>query len=55
MEEEEEEYEDELNWYNDEVGVVVVTTPRSYESRRLQLQRQRLCTEEEADKEDEVN
>ena len=49
MEEEEEEYEDELNWYDDEVGVVIVTTPRSYKSRRSQLRRQQLCTEEEAD------
>ena len=46
--EEEEEYEDELNWYDDEVGVVIVTTPRSYESRQPQLRRQQLCTEEEA-------
>ena len=47
--EEEEEYEDELNCNDDEVGVVIVTTPRSYESRRLQLRRQQLCTEEEVD------
>ena len=47
--EEEEEYEDKLNWYDDKVGVVIVTTPRSYKSFRLQLQRQQLCTEEEAD------
>ena len=31
---------------------MIVTIPRSYESRRLQLQRQQLCTEEEADYED---
>ena len=47
--EEEEEYEGELNWYDDEVGVVIFTTPRSYESRLSQLQRQQLCTKEEAD------
>ena len=51
--EEEEEYEDELNWYDDEVGVVIVTTSRSYESRQAQLWRQWLCTDEEADYEDE--
>ena len=50
--EEEEEYEDELNWYDDEVGVVIFTTPRSYDARRLRLWQQQLCTEEEADYED---
>ena len=47
--EEEEEYEDEINWYEDEVGIGIVATPRSYESRQSQLQQKRLCTEEEAD------
>ena len=47
--EEEEEYKDKLNWYEDEVGVGIVATPRSYECRWSQLRRQRLCTEEEAD------
>ena len=51
--EEEEEYDDELNWYDDKVGVVIVTTPRSYESRRFQLRRQWLCTDEKAELEDE--
>ena len=32
--EEEEEYEEKLNWYEEEIGVGIVTTPRSYESRR---------------------
>ena len=50
--EEEEENEDELNWYDDEVGVVIVATPRSYKSRRLRLRQQKLCTEVEADYED---
>ena len=49
MEEEEEEYEDELNWYKDEVGVGIVTKPRSYECRQSQLRQQQLCTKEEAD------
>ena len=31
---------------------MIFTTPRSYESRRLRLRRQQLCTEEEADYED---
>ena len=47
--EEEEEYVDKLNWYEGEVGVGIVDTPRSYECSRSQLRRQRLCTEEEAD------
>ena len=50
--EEEEEYEDELNCYDDKVGVVIVTTPRSYESCRSKLRRQQLCMEEEAYYED---
>ena len=47
--EEEEEYDNELNWYKGKVGVGIVSTPRSYESRWSQLRQQRLCTEEEAD------
>ena len=38
---EEGEDEDELNWYEDEVGVGIVATPRSYESCLSQLRRQR--------------
>ena len=45
--EDEEEYEDKINWYEDEVGAWIVATPRSYEWRQSQLRRLQLCMEEE--------